>query len=1178
MNLSFDYYRNFEDYELYLCNPAEGQMYVLQARDRKLQLRFNDISELTFTVTSVVEDARGKLIKLPSYDYVETRRRIYIPRIGWFVITNVQEEDTGTSKSKSVTCESYQAIFKDRGVLTEEKVYYLYNPDDPYDRGYEFGNEGSVPSVVGQLYQQLGIQQDLAQGLDEPSMQYNDWTITYVPNTFIGNVGRNFKEETNTGYDFMVKKVEDAFEVVFVFDFLYKSIQIKLPEEVTTTSNTLFTFSNFMKDVKVEEDASELVTVLDCDGDGINITLVNPMGTNYICDFSYYMDSANQRWMSPELIAKLQAWQSALSNARPTYRSIVGTLQEKYQAIAELNSELQTISTITTDMETAYGKRAMAQSEGSSVSGIVKVESVEVNHSSLDTDSVYYQSVFLSTSTLTTYRDQPTYNGTTHTWTFSGPSYTGTADACYGYVDSDNKQYHYFQDTAAHHSYCKLEGAAKLNVETVTTEYVCKGFDRYSELNDIDPWIAIYVEQRQEINEIIASNQQTADSYVEQLNAISNQVNIITYFSDTPGLFKELTAYWIEGSYTNDNISLLDDMTMSEQIELANELYDAGTVELSKNSQPRFKFSLDMINVLSNYEFRTQMRDLALGKIITIEKEEGVWYYPALIELDIDLDDPHNITLSFANRLRLDDWGYTYTDLISKSASTTKQVNSNWSDLTSYSKNKETINSLIRAPLNATLRASFANMVNQEFQVDNNGILGRRFTDASQSAYSDEQLRIINNLIIFTDDGWETAKTALGKIYYTDPDTQQQTTAYGLIAETIIGDLVMSERLKVINSNSTVVLDENGILIKDSSNQTVFQATPSGSTILKGYATTSGLDATYARIENGETQTFKYTLNAYGMTLYANGSVVMSVASNSSMLAGWYFDSSMLYVRTGSTYAGLYSGTTLTGPSLVTSGATSPVRFFAGSPSVSALSSGTFVVLQDGSLYCTAGSFSLAGSYSDPISGSTTGLCQIANGRIQVSAGLNSSAWTFLSKNGLFITGDSTSSILYFCSQGTTQYSLGGPPSSPGTARILFTLSTLNPSGQFKGTWTSDSAITVTSDRSLKHHIEPLDDKYSKLFYSLIPRRFKYNNGTSNRYHTGFIAQEVLDAMSTSGLTSQELAAYVKFSGSGGITPTDEEHYGLRYEEFVALNTREIQKLEARVAQLEQELEALRGQ
>ena len=106
------------------------------------------------------------------------------------------------------------------------------------------------------------------------------------------------------------------------------------------------------------------------------------------------------------------------------------------------------------------------------------------------------------------------------------------------------------------------------------------------------------------------------------------------------------------------------------------------------------------------------------------------------------------------------------------------------------------------------------------------------------------------------------------------------------------------------------------------------------------------------------------------------------------------------------------------------------------------------------------------------------------------------------------------------------------------------------------------------SDQNLKNTISSISLSYSTLFDSLRPVTFKFNNGTSGRLHTGFIAQEVDEAIFVAGLTRQDFAGLCILNEG-----TESERWGLRYGEFVALNTYEIQKLKARVAELEVKLE-----
>ena len=87
--------------------------------------------------------------------------------------------------------------------------------------------------------------------------------------------------------------------------------------------------------------------------------------------------------------------------------------------------------------------------------------------------------------------------------------------------------------------------------------------------------------------------------------------------------------------------------------------------------------------------------------------------------------------------------------------------------------------------------------------------------------------------------------------------------------------------------------------------------------------------------------------------------------------------------------------------------------------------------------------------------------------------------------------------------------------------------------------------------------------RYEDFFRALKPCSFRMRDGRSGRLHTGYIAQEVEEALGEAGLTNGDFAGLV-------INPeTDAFEYGLRYADFSALHTYMIQRLEERVRALE---------
>ena len=127
----------------------------------------------------------------------------------------------------------------------------------------------------------------------------------------------------------------------------------------------------------------------------------------------------------------------------------------------------------------------------------------------------------------------------------------------------------------------------------------------------------------------------------------------------------------------------------------------------------------------------------------------------------------------------------------------------------------------------------------------------------------------------------------------------------------------------------------------------------------------------------------------------------------------------------------------------------------------------------------------------------------------------------------------------------------------------------------------SSSQMSTGSDKRTKHDISYKMDVYDKFFNALAPVSYKYNNGTSNRLHLGFVAQDVEEALIKSGMTTQDFAGIIINDYGKDVDEDDYKgkdyyphQYSLRYGEFIALNTHMIQKLYKRVESLEAQLAA----
>lgn len=133
----------------------------------------------------------------------------------------------------------------------------------------------------------------------------------------------------------------------------------------------------------------------------------------------------------------------------------------------------------------------------------------------------------------------------------------------------------------------------------------------------------------------------------------------------------------------------------------------------------------------------------------------------------------------------------------------------------------------------------------------------------------------------------------------------------------------------------------------------------------------------------------------------------------------------------------------------------------------------------------------------------------------------------------------------------------------------------------------SNGAKVTTSDARYKKIICNIsdDERYEVLFNNLKPKLYKYKNfketDNHDRIHSGYISQEVKDAMSIAGIDNTEFAAfcYSNFENDQDAIDNNngfKDKYMLGYEEFIALNTAMIQKLSKKIEKQQEEINELK--
>lgn len=267
-------------------------------------------------------------------------------------------------------------------------------------------------------------------------------------------------------------------------------------------------------------------------------------------------------------------------------------------------------------------------------------------------------------------------------------------------------------------------------------------------------------------------------------------------------------SYRRESVYENSNY-ISTGLSNAELIGNANKFMDVAKKESIEAGTPQITLSISMSNIFARKEFGKLIDNFTVGNWIRC-KCNGYLYKLRLTKIQIDTESLDNCGVEFSSlRKRYNCLSDTQSIL-----DNAKNISNSYSYVSSQvdkSKKATTIvENWFERGLDATMKI-YNDANNQKVSFDMNGLLVRSYDDID-NVFDDHQLKMINAGIAITNDNWKTVKTALGKYYFTDPETGENKIAYGLNAETLIGNLIISKTLKLYSKNgyNSSIFDDNG--------------------------------------------------------------------------------------------------------------------------------------------------------------------------------------------------------------------------------------------------------------------------------------------------------------------------------------------------------------------------------
>lgn len=1032
-----------------------------------------------------------------------------------------------------------------------------------------------------------------------------DYTIAHV-DASIASMQRTFSADNEDIYTFFTSTVAGEMECLFVFDSVNRAISVydlknacrecghrfdtgnicpkcgseNLSQKYGENTSVYISADNYAELITVEGNTDNVFNCFKIEGgdDLITATVanINPNGSNYI--YQYQQDALED--MPENLVNKINEYNTLYNNKKPAYTEYTEKMYEAIDKELNLTSEMMpeiAIPTTSAQQElfnllTQLSEVAVANisvlSKASSdiaVKGMAKVivdarYDVEIISSSLSglTDDTYrtWTGKFKivnkgneeDIAESTAFCSVKIVGNNYEEYLYQKIQKALNKEDSVFYSIFEIEEIQVFKTELEKHCLDRLK-SFESSYQTCLEILIENGVtDENATFYDVDLYNSMYLPYFERISAIqdemvnretqISEVQAEKEAYDKLRKDIQKELNFKDYLGED--LWLILSHYLKEDTYSNGNY-ISKGLNNAELIKKASELYSIACNELYAASKLQFNLTSNLLNLLNAKEFAPFKDNIELGNWINVRADEAL-YQLRLISLSVDYGNLKNISVTFSNAVKVDTVISDTQSILNQAKSMAVSYDYVAHQASQGNEAQINVQTWIADGLNSSL-VQIKNNDNEEITYDNHGLWARSWDDITE-AYLPEQLRITSNILAFTKDNWLTCSAALGKHAYTYYDKLTNSFAnavdYGLSAQFVQAGYIYGTQII------------GGDIYSDN------------------YSPTSG---TYINLRDGSFSFAGGKLKYDNNVLSLNGDITANTlnATNSGKISCWNFNNNALYRgkcelgSEGSFYFGV-DGISISNQFIVDrngnfSFAEGKLKYDGNVLNIS----DNFIVKSDGSVAIYGEIRAHDTIYMNFIKGGSDWSID-GNHPIILKDNIDASISFGILDEGFYITFDKHYGT-YIVSNGKRIFG-----EEHGLANYVFCYKDLACMRDLNvyGTLYTSSGTVSKSDKESKNSISSLSKTDAANFiYSLNPTQYKLNDGTSDRYHHGFIAQEVKEAMG-----NNDWGVYVDTSinNNSDDNQNEKKYKAIRYEEIIADLVATVQSQNERISLLEQEL------
>lgn len=294
----------------------------------------------------------------------------------------------------------------------------------------------------------------------------------------------------------------------------------------------------------------------------------------------------------------------------------------------------------------------------------------------------------------------------------------------------------------------------------------------------------------------------------DERSLIQDTLNFEEYLGEE--LWLEFVSYRRDDTYQNNNY-ISDGLNNAELFQNALEFIETAKKEIFKSATLQHSISATLKNLLVMKEFSPIVDHFEIGNWLRC-KVDGKLNLLRLLSYEINFNDLDNLSVTFSDVKMIKEGVSDVESVLNQATSMATSYGAVTRQASKGKKSNEQLNDWVNKGLALTKMKIIDSADNQNITWDSHGLLCKEYLPITDS-YDEKQLKLINRGLYLTDDNWLTSRAGIGNFAFYNPETGKFEEAYGVIADTLVGNLVLSEKVGVYNTKNSITLGENGVII-----------------------------------------------------------------------------------------------------------------------------------------------------------------------------------------------------------------------------------------------------------------------------------------------------------------------------------------------------------------------------